>query len=301
LKTEQEKLIQYRAELILLSVSVFWGLSFPLIKIGLNYSSPFIFVFARFLLTTLLYGLLNINKLKQIKFREYKYGFILGIFLFIGFLAQTTGMKYTTASKSAFITSTNLAILPFVSYFIVKKKPCFENIIGILLVLTGLYFLTEMQDMKMNTGDLITAVCAVSFAVYIVLLDKYSSKASLESMLFGQFVVTLVFSLIASLIFEKGIYNDFKFEQSNLLYISIFINAVFSTLYGMYITVRYQRFTTPVRAGLIYSMEQVFAVIFAFFILNEIMNGRQIFGAVIMISGFLFSEFFIEIKLKFRK
>ncbi|MCX6166069.1 MAG: DMT family transporter [Ignavibacteriae bacterium] len=288
--------MQYKAESILLLVSLTWGLSFPMIKIGLEYSPPFTFVFIRFFITLIIFSIFFYKKILKFKFNEIKYGFYLGIFLFIGFITQTTGLKFTTASNSAFITGTNIVLLPFAQILIIKTKPKFENILGIIIVVIGLYFLTNIKSIDINFGDLITVFCAISFAFYIVLLDKFSGKTDTNALIFGQFVATTFLSLLSVLFFEKYkkkyFFGDVAFTLNYTLVGSLIYNSIFNTFLGLFLSTRYQKFTSPVRAGLIYNMEQIFAVIAAYFILREMFTGTQIIGAVIMIIGVVISEFY---------
>jgi drug/metabolite transporter (DMT)-like permease len=284
----------YKPELILLSISFYWGLTFPLIKLVLADISPMAFVFSRFVLTTAIFyfifrkNLINVNK------KEFRHGLILGVFLFVGFFTQTIGLKYTTASKSAFITGINIVLLPFAQIFISKSKPNLGNVLGVILVLIGLYFLTELQKTKINGGDLITLICAVAFAFQIVYLDKYSKNANHIMLVYGQYVSMVVLSFLSMLIFEITIFKDFMFVLNfQSVFITIF-TAIFSTLLALYLAMKYQRYVSPVRAGLIYNMEQVTAVIAAYFILTEIMSFSQITGAVIMTIGLIISEIFTK-------
>lgn len=263
-----------------------------MIKIGLEYSPPFTFVFARFLITLIIFCIFFYKKIIKFKFNEVKYGLYLGIFLFIGFLMQTAGLKYTTASNSAFITGTNIVLLPFTQILIIKTKPKFENILGIIIVVIGLYFLTNIKSETINIGDLLTILCAISFAFYIVLLDKFSGKADTNALIFGQFLATTILSLISVLSVEKFFFGDVTFTLNSTLIWSLIYNAIFNTFIGLLLSTRYQKFTTPVRAGLIYNLEQIFAVIASFFILNELMTKMQLTGAAIMLIGVMVSEFY---------
>lgn len=276
-------------------------MSFPLIKIGLQYSPPFTFVFIRFIITLLIFSVFFYKKIIKFKFAEIKYGIYLGLFLSIGFITQTTGLKYTTASNSAFITGTNIVLLPFAQILIIKSRPKMENIIGIIIVVLGLYFLTDMQKEHINTGDLLTVFCAISFAFYIVYLDKFSEKIDTDALIFGQFLATTIISLFCVIFLENIFFAEVKFTLSNELIGSLVYNAVFNTFLGLFLSTRYQKFTTPVRAGLIYNMEQIFAVITSYFILSELMSGRQVIGAGIMIFGVLISEFYNYIFRKNKK
>jgi drug/metabolite transporter (DMT)-like permease len=291
----QEKVSHYKAELILLFVTVSWGLSFPTIKIGLNYISPVFFVFIRFSLTLIIFYLIFRKKLSLLKKENILKGFILGIFLFTGFLTQTIGLKYTTASNSAFITGTNILLIPFAQILITRKYPKIENVIGIIIAFAGMYYLTGIEDMKINTGDFFTLLCAVSFAFQIVMLDYFSRTADYLSLIFGQFIAMSVFSLVTTIVFEITVSNELIFIPNYTLIFVILFNTVFSTLIALFLSSKYQRYTTPVKAGLIYNSEVVFAIIFAYMILNEVLTGKQITGAVLILAGVIISEFSREL------
>lgn len=291
---------QYKAEAILLFTAFTWGFSFPSVKISLEYVSPNAFIFFRFLITLALFLIFFFNKVRQFKFKKLIYGYILGIFLFIGFITQTIGLKHTSASNSAFITGTNLILIPFVQILIIKKYPKIENIIGIIIVFIGLYFLANIGTTGINYGDFITLFCAVSFAFHIVLLDKFSRFCDTNVLIFGQYISMTILSLISMIFLEILTFNEFKFIPTTFTFFAILFNAVFSTFLALYLAMSYQKYTTPVRAGLIYNMEQLFAVFFAYILINEIMTSRQVIGAVIMISGLFFSEFYPFFKSKLK-
>ena len=287
---------QYKAEFLIFFVSITWGLSFPLVKIGLDYSSPIFYVFVRFLITTIIFCVIYFNKLKDIKLKDFYFGAFIGIFLFIGYVTQTIGLKYTSASNTAFITGTNIVFLPFVQLLIIKTRPKFENILGIIIVTIGLYFLANLQGLNFNKGDFFALLCAIAYAFYIVYLDKYSKKTDFLSMTFGMFLGTTILALIFSIFLEGVIYSDIKFELNLILIVTILLNSIFANYIGLYISLKYQKDTTPVRAGLIYNMEQIFAVFFAYILISEIMSFKQVVGALIMILGLIISEFYGIIK-----
>ncbi len=217
---------------------------------------------------------------------------MLSIFLFLGFITQTVGMVYTTASNSAFITGTYIVILPFIQYFIIKKIPSIANVAGIILVSIGLVLLTGMHSFNFNFGDMLTFICALAFAFHILYVDIFTSEenSDFNALLFGQFIGMLILCTLSTLIFENG--ENFKFTPKILSSASLIINSVMSTFVGIYLINKYQKYTTPVKAGLIYSMEQVFAVIFSIILLNELFSSVQIAGAIFIFSGFMVSEIF---------
>ncbi|HKZ21617.1 MAG TPA: EamA family transporter, partial [candidate division Zixibacteria bacterium] len=100
-----------KAELILLALTFIWGSTFVLVKIALGYSSPFLFLATRFFIATLVVRLIFADKYKVIPKETIRAGIILGIFLFFGFAFQTLGLRLTSASKSAFITSISFVLV----------------------------------------------------------------------------------------------------------------------------------------------------------------------------------------------
>lgn len=291
----------YKAEIILLLVTFSWGLSFPIIKISLEFISPVLFVFIRFLLTLILFCIFFRKAISFRKYSEWKFGIVLGIFLFAGFALQTMGLKYTTASKSAFITGSALVVIPFAQYFILKSKPKSENIIGAIIVLCGLYILSEAYLSIPNLGDILTFICAFAFAIHIVLLDKYSKFINFNYLVFGQFLTMTVLSFFFMMFYEVIVFDEIFFKMNSTLIFTLIYTSVFSTLLSIFLMTKYQRETTPLRAGIIYNMESLFAVFFAFIILGEILSFNQFIGAGIMISGLFVSEFFGLISSKFAK
>lgn len=275
-----------------------WGLSFPLVKISLNSVSPGLFIFLRFSFTLILFMIIFRNKINFKNFSLWKNGLILGVFLFLGFAFQTVGLEYTTASKSGFITGTNLVILPFAQYIILRIKPKGENITGALIVLMGLYILSEAFIIVPNAGDVLTFFCAVFFAVHIVLLNKYTDNDNFLYMTFGQFLSMSVLSLIFIFTYDNFIKGGAFIRLNSELIAALVFTSLISTLLSILLVTKYQHFTTPLRAGIIYSMESIFAAIFAFIVLNEILNFNQMIGAAIMFTGLIISEFYGIIKFK---
>ena len=293
-------ILTYKAEFILLCITFMWGLSFPLVKISLNSVSPGLFIFLRFSFTLILFMIIFRNKINVKNFSLWKNGLILGVFLFLGFAFQTVGLEYTTASKSGFITGTNLVILPFAQYIILRIKPKGENKAGALIVLIGLYILSEAFIIVPNAGDILTFFCAVFFAVHIVLLNKYTGKHNFLYMTFGQFLSMSVLSLIFIFTYDNFITGGVFIRLNSELMATLIFTSLVSTLLSILLITKYQHFTTPLRAGIIYSMESIFAAFFAFIVLNEILNFNQIIGAAIMFTGLIVSEFYGIIKFKLK-
>jgi drug/metabolite transporter (DMT)-like permease len=287
----KNKISHYKAELFLLSITVFWGISFPFTKFALEDFSPIALVFIRFSITVVVFFLIYYKKLQIRGFKQWRYGFILGFLLFLGFITQTTGMKYTTASNSAFITGTNVLLVPFALYFISGRKPKIQNLIGILIVTVGLYYLTGIGVSGLNYGDFITIFCTFSFALHIVLLDKFSKITDIIHLVFGQFLAMAVLSFVYMIIAEYWINDNLMMRFTTNSTALVLFLSLFGTLLVFFLMTKFQGMTNPIKASIIYNMEQVFATFFAFFLLDERLTFTQIIGALIMICGLVISEF----------
>lgn len=275
-----------KAEIILVFIAAIWGATFVIIKFSLLDIPPFSFLAIRFSIASILFFLIFFKKIHFPKSDELKAALVLGVLLFLGFSSQIVGMVYTTASKSALITGVNLLIIPFAQYVIIKKKVGIENWIGVIVVLFGLYLLTKPEKAGINKGDLITLICAISWAFYIIYLDVFTKKYHLHILVFIQFVIVSTFAAILALIFERSL--EIHFTTGSIF--GLLYTAIPATLLATFLGNKYQKETTPTRAAILITFEQPSAVIFAIIFLKEYLEFLQITGGILMILGILFSE-----------
>jgi drug/metabolite transporter (DMT)-like permease len=210
---------------------------------------------------------------------------VLGVLLFFGFMLQTIGMKFTTASKSAFITGLMVVFTPIFQLIIERKAPKIGNIIGVVFVAGGLFLLTSPKGSEFNIGDALTLICAVLFSIYTVYLGVYGKDHDPAHLTFVQFASTAIFAVIAIPFLETAHLNlNFNFLL-NLTYL-----AVMPTVVALYVMAKYQKFTTPTRSAIIYSMEPPIAAVFAFFIIGEQIGMTGVVGGAMILSGLIVSE-----------
>jgi drug/metabolite transporter (DMT)-like permease len=132
-----------------------------------------VYVAVRFFVASILFSALFFRRIRTIPKDAIEKGLVLGVLLFAGFVLQTVGMKFTTASKSAFITGLMVVFTPIFQLIIERKAPKIGNCIGVVLVAVGLYLLTSPKGSEFNIGDALTLVCAVLFSIYTVYLSIY--------------------------------------------------------------------------------------------------------------------------------
>ncbi len=265
-----------KAELVLLGITAIWGFTFPAMKVSLDYVSPILFLAYRFGIASLLMLLIFRNRVLQTD--TIKEGFILGMTLFFGHGFQIIGLKYTTASNSAFITSLYVVFTPFIAYFILKDKLELRDFVSLIFAVMGLYLISG-ASLKFNKGDLLTVLCALSFAFQIVLVQKFGERDYL-SLAFWQIFWNFMFSLIYSIIFE-GI----RYPSGYLPWLGILYTSIFATVIAFTLQIKYQKETKAHRAALIYSAEPIFGHISALLTIREVLTLKGYAGAALILGA----------------
>ncbi len=151
---------QLRADLVLLFVTLIWGATFPVVKVALADVSPFLFLAVRFLLAGALFALLFRRKIFPLDLPTLRAGAALGLFLFLGFGFQTYGLVYTSAARSAFMTSLLVLWVPFISLFVERERPAASLWAAIGVAVTGMWFLNRPEAGALNRGDWLSVACA---------------------------------------------------------------------------------------------------------------------------------------------
>ena len=291
---------KYFSEIALLLVTLIWGGTFAIIKESLQDMSSMLFVGVRFMIAALV--MLPVMFFKRGVFNKKAVfaGVALGFFMFMGFILQTAGLKYTTATKSGFITGTAVVMIPFLQTIIEKRPPTKGALIGTLLVLIGILFLTtggsnvfvfiNQLGSNFNFGDLLTLICAVFFALYVVYLDIITNKYDFWLLVFLQIATTSILGFVSAFFFSATGIEEIHFEYSNYLLFGLLYTALLASLAATLILTKFQKNVSPTKAGIIYSFEPVFGAIFAFFLLSEKITNFGIIGSILIFTGLVVSE-----------
>ena len=275
-----------RAEAALLGTTLIWGGTFAVVKIGMRDVSPLLLIAIRFILGGGLMLLLFGRRLFPIPGQALLKGSILAAFLFLGFVTQNIGLTITTASKSAFITGMMVIFVPLLQVVIERRPPRLGNVVGVAIVTLGLWFLTSPNGESFNSGDALTMLCAVLFAVYIVYLDVVSKEMTTEQLVVIQMIVSGLMALVATALFETPRLVPSTQAIASLIYLTLL-----ATVVTTYVQTRFQKNTTPTRAVVIFSIEPVIATIIAYFLLGETLGALGLLGGALIIAGVLVSEF----------
>lgn len=288
----KKKLLEFRADFLLLTVAVAWGVTFLMVQDAIKTVPVYAFLFWRFLIATVLMGFIAYKFFKTTNKETILYGVILGIFLFSGFATQTFGLSYTKSSIIAFLTGLNVIIVPFIAYVFFKQHVRKMVFLGSVFAVIGLYLLTMSGELSFGIGEILGLICAAFFALQIAYTDIFSKKVNVFTLVFFQFVTVTILSLGFSLFIEDVTFNidmNYSFKKA------VIITSIFATVYAFLIQTYMQQFTTPTKTAIIFAMEPVSAGLFGYFIGNEILNSTQIIGAVIILFALLLAE------IKFKK
>ena len=275
--------------ILLLITAIVWGSSFVAQEIGMKSIDAFTFTGIRTTLgaIALLPIVLIINKGMDLRKSTLKMGLILGIVFSIAQNFQQFAFYYSTSGKIAFITAFYMFFVPLFSVFLGKKIRLLTWL-AILMGLFGLFLLCiNPSDLtKINLGDVLALICAVFYAVQIMLIDKFTENdISGVQLSFMQFTVAAVISIIAMFIFERPVIADIKTAAPSLLYSGIMSCGVAYTF-----QIIGQKHANPVVASLLMCMESVFAVIAAALVLHQGMSLREGAGCVIMFAAIVISQ-----------
>ena len=283
----KSKLYEYRADLLLLTVAIAWGVTFLMVQEAINTTPVYAFLFFRFALASLLMFIIAYKFLKETNTQTIAYGITLGVILFSAFATQTFGLSFTKSSIVAFITGLNVICVPFLAYFIFKDHVRKNVFIASLIAVVGLYLLTMSGKLTLGIGEFLTLTCAVLFALHIIFTGKFSVKVNVFVLVLVQFTTVAILSLIFSLCLDDKTFDlpyDYNFFKA------VIVTAVFATVYAFLIQTYMQQFTTATKTAVIFTMEPVSAAIYGYFVGGEILSQVQIFGAVLIIVATLVAE-----------
>ena len=280
------------SDLILLCVAFIWGSTFTIVKEATSSIPPFSFLGIRFLIASIFLGfcLLLKPRLRGLLDRNLsRTGELLGICLFLAYSVQTFGLQYTSAGRTGFITGLSICLVPFIAMMVLGQHLNRYSFLGILLAVFGLAFLFLSPDsLAMNWGDALVGLCAFAFAVHIVLIGKYAN--AYHPLLLGwvQLFTAAFLNLSAALVFEpldRALAPEVLFQTQVLQ--AFFITSLFASVLAYVAQIYCQKYTSPVRAALMFSAEPVFAILTAYWWAGEVLTGWNILGCGLILSGMM--------------
>jgi len=281
-----------QADLWLLGLSFIWGSTFVVIKGALDDISPLLLITIRFLFAGAILSPLILTAKRPIGRETLTGGAVLGLLLFAGFWFQTTGMQYTTPSRSAFITGTAVIFTPFLSLVLGIRRPAMTSVFGAALATAGLWLLTSPAEggSGFGRGETLTLMCAVVFAGHIIALDHYTRRGDKRTIAFLQVATVGVLGILPAVFVEHLWLDRLRFTPTPRLAVAMAILVLLATALALLIQSLVQAWTTPTRAAVIFVMEPVFAALTAWVVEGEVLAGAALAGAVLILAGMIVAE-----------
>ena len=277
----------HRALVALFIMTACWGATFPFIHEAVHDCSPSLFAAIRNVIAALALLPIVISRLKHTQRRLIWHALVLGILNGFANVAQTTGLQTITASSSAFITAISVILVPFFMPLLKLDRLRPVDFIAALITLLGVYILTQSQFSNNWQGNAWTLASALSYALYITSLSKFTQyKQNILLLVFYQLIISALFP-VCVLPFETS-----YFSSTTSVWSAIIFCGVVGTSIGLLLQNYYQRFIHAATATIIYAFEPIFASVFAFWLIQEEITRHTMIGGAIIIIGFLLSQCF---------
>jgi len=271
------------ADFLLIAVTAIWGSTFLIVQQSLSNISPLAFLACRFGLASLILLALNLRRFSRPAVVP---GIYTGLFLFAGYAFQTIGLQSTTASKSAFLTSLSVPMVPFAAALVYRVTPGKFEIRGIALASIGMILLTAPKNLgDISRGDWFSLLCAISFAAQVVAVSHFAGRGNFETFVSVQMITVTALSLGTCKWIEP-----FVFHPHRATLAAVAVTGILATALAFSVQAWAQQYTTVTRAAIIYALEPIFAWLTSFLLAGERLSLQAIFGAGLILFGILIVE-----------
>ena len=275
-----------RADAVLVAITAFWGVTFVVVKDAVALADPFTFLALRFFLGAVLLTLVAWRAIRGAALVWAGAG--LGVLLFVGFAAQTSGLQFTTASRSAFLTGLSVLLVPFLSIAFYRRRPHPASLLGVAFAVCGLWALAGGTSLgaplALGTGEKLTLLCALAFALHITLIERLARKHAPAPLVAVQLWTVAVLAVVAVSILGS------RLAATPALFSAVLITGVGGSAVALLLQAWAQARTTAVRAALVYALEPVFAAAYSVALGREQLGSRELVGGGLIIFGVLVSE-----------
>jgi drug/metabolite transporter (DMT)-like permease len=268
------------ASVALVGVTAIWGYTFLIVQDAVARMPVMDFLAWRFLVASVVMIALRPTCLRNVTRLELLRGVGLGTVLGLGYIAQTYGLRYTSAAISGFITGMFVVLTPVMSWILLRRKTNRSTWMVVALATAGLALLS-FNGWSVGIGELLTLGCAVCFAIHIVGLGEWSSQYEPYAFSLLQIGAVAVISLIAAI--PEGI----AVPPNPGVWVAVGITGVLATAVAFFVQTWAQSLVSATRAAVVMTMEPVFAGLFAVVIGGDQLTLRTLAGAACILAAML--------------
>ena len=271
-----------RADLALAGAAFLFGTTFLVMQDAVVDVEPIPFITARFAIGAAVLAPIAVVRRSLRSPGLLRAGAVAAAALAAGYVFQTTGLQYTTSSVSAFLTYLLVVFVPLLSAVVLRRPPRRATVLGVAIAVAGLWLLTEGAGIGLGRGEVLSVLCALAFAVHILVLSEVGMDHDVVALNAVQF------GAVAVVLFVPGVLaGGYAFPASAwwaAIYTGLVVSAVAFglQLYG-------QRRVSASRTALVLMLEPVFAAILAY-VDGERLGAAGALGAGLILTGILVSE-----------
>jgi drug/metabolite transporter (DMT)-like permease len=210
-------------------------------------------------------------------------GVMVGLALGLANLSFVLGVNGTTVSRAGFLNNLFVLLIPLLCFFLWRERVDRWTLAGILLALAGLWQLARGGVEGFNRGDLLSTLCALFIAVHIIMVSRILRDEDVFLVTLTQFATVAAMGAVLVALMPAAPCRLGAISTTALIYCALFPTIICFTLQNTF-----QRYTTPTKAGLIYTLDPVWSMLGGVFVLGERLSGREwagcglIFTAVIL-------------------
>lgn len=277
------------ANLGLILVAFVWGSGFVVTKGILDKIPTYYLLSYRFIISFIIISIAYHKKFREFNKQNVKAGLLLGVFMFLGFVSQTIGLNYTTVGKQAFITASNVVMVPFISWAISKKKPDTYDFIGAFFCFLGVAIISLDGNLTLGIGELLSFLGAFFFATHTASIG-YFAKDNCPIVLS---ILQMLMAGILALGFAFALEGEPVMLTSETFWPIIYL-AFFSTFLAFLVQNVAQKYTSPTNAAMILSLEAVFGTILGIILLKDPFNFRMLVGFTLVFVSIIIAETKLE-------
>jgi drug/metabolite transporter (DMT)-like permease len=268
----------------LILVTAVWGVTFVQIKDAVAIYPLFAFLAVRFLIATGVLAVPAWRRVRGLGAKGWAEAALLGALLAAGYALQTAGLARTTVSSAGFVTGMYVVLTPLIALALFRARIRTEAWIGTAIAVAGLALLSGVHAGS-STGDLLVLAGAATYALQIVLMERYAPR-------YDPIALTLVEMLAAcvSLAIVAAARRDFSVPHGWTVWGALVVTGVFASALAYLFQSWAQKRLDATRTALVFSLEPVFAGIFGFALAGDRLGLAGWAGCVVILAGITVAE-----------
>ena len=273
------------AVLALLGVGFVWGAAFVLMKDAIVLQPYMDFLATRFTVAAIAMILLRPMVSLRFEAGDVKYGALIGVVLAFGYITQTIGLDLTTAATSGFLTGLYVVFTPLIAWLFIRQKVSGKVALGVLFSIVGMgIFSGAATSTEFQVGQIWLVICAVLYAVHILLLGHYGKTRN--SYRFAMLQIAFVALVTWGFALVDGYQPPPNFE----VWFAVLFTALLSTVMAFWIQTWAQTLLDPARVALLITSEVIFTALLAIGLGQEPLTLAIVVGGGMMLSAMLIVE-----------